>query len=102
MEKLGLPAYIIKWTKCFMENRSIALTDGDREDLHHVHISIPQGSLISPILFLIYIRFFFLKIKFAKNINTLLFINDVAIYMKSKSEVKNIKILKKLIQKAFI
>jgi len=79
-----------------MENRSIALAfDGDREDLHNVHIGIP------PILFLIYIRFLFPEIKIAKNINTPSFIDDVAIYVESKSEAKNIKILKRLAQKAF-
>jgi len=42
IEKLSLLAYIIKWTKCFIENKSITLTfDRDRKDLYYVYINIP-------------------------------------------------------------
>ena len=52
--------------------------------MRHVTTGISQGSSISPILFLIYIRFLFPKIRMAipgLGVQTPSIINDVALYM---------------------
>ena len=56
--KLGLPKSLIKWIYLFMSNRKILLAfDGETSQEIPIKIGIPQGSPISPILFLIYVRF---------------------------------------------
>ena len=60
LAKLGLPYSLISWVKSFMEKRQLRLAfDGQIEEFSNIAIGIPQGSLISPILFLIYTRFLF-------------------------------------------
>ena len=64
MQHLHLRPAVIRWTDSFLSNRQIGLAfDGERADLQPVNIGIPQGSPISPILFLIYLRFLFTTIQ---------------------------------------
>ena len=58
--KLKLLLALIKWIVCFLSARSMQLAfDGDITSNTSILIGIPQGSPISPILFLIYIRYLF-------------------------------------------
>lgn len=57
MRKLNLPLSLISWTRSFLTERLLRLTfDGQAQDFNPIQSGIPQGSPISPILFLIYIR----------------------------------------------
>ena len=61
-----------------------------------------QDSSISLILFLIYIRYLFLKIHAKiENLLSLSYIDDVALYMKKKNINKNLKTLKNAAKIAF-
>jgi len=61
-----------------------------------------QDSFISLILFLIYIRYLFLKIRAKiENLQSLSYIDDVALYMKRKNIDKNVKMLKNAAKIAF-
>jgi retron-type reverse transcriptase len=68
--------------------------DGERNQSQSVNSGIPQGSPISPMLFLIYIRFLFTKIN---NKHTQLklpsYIDDVAIIVEGKTAKENSKTL---------
>ena len=56
-KKLKLPLALIRWISFFLSQRSIQLRfNGQTQPLQKVKIGIPQGSPISPILFLLYIR----------------------------------------------
>ncbi len=49
------PSYIIEWTRSFLEDRETSLIfDGQTSDMREVNAGIPQGSPISPILFLFF------------------------------------------------
>jgi len=61
-----------------------------------------QDSFISLILFLIYIQYLFSKIRAKiENLQSLSYINDVALYMKKKNIDKNVKMLKNAAKIAF-
>ena len=56
-KKLKLPLPLIRWISFFLSQRSMQLKfNGQTQPLQSVKIGIPQGSPISPILFLLYIR----------------------------------------------
>ena len=56
-KKLKPPLALIRWISFFLSQRSIQLKfNGKTQPLQRVKIGIPQGSPISPILFLLYIR----------------------------------------------
>jgi hypothetical protein len=56
MHTLGYPAVVISWYSSFLSERTTALSfDGQTNIQHPIQTRIPQGSLVSPILFLIYL-----------------------------------------------
>ena len=87
-----------------MSNRKILLAfDGQASQSMPIKIGIPQGSLISPILFLIYIRYLYdfdeevgelrSTLELARYLS---YINDNSITVSSKSHEKNCRILEQI------
>ena len=59
-QKLQLPTLLYYWIKSFLQNRKIQLRFNENsQTMKNVKVGIPQESPISPILFLIYIKFLF-------------------------------------------
>src|ERR1700710_2689511 len=89
---LKLPISLIKWVLSFMNDRILRLVfEGNIESFKPINTGIPQGSPISPILFLIYIRDLF-------KVNTIKFLSymdDISLIASSKSFKQNIKILER-------
>ena len=57
MQRLQLPSTLINWVNAFLSDRVIRLMfDGRVQEEIRIEIGIPQGSPISPILFLLYTR----------------------------------------------
>jgi len=55
--KLGLPKALCLWLQSFMEDRTIQLAfDGESQSKISMNAGIPQGSPVSPIMFLIYLH----------------------------------------------
>jgi hypothetical protein len=95
MHSLALPQNLIGWTRTFLEEPSIRLAfDGQIGDISEVEtgVTLPQGSPISPILFLIYIWDLFQNLR---NVYPLSYIDDIAFATSSTSWNKNIKVLQK-------
>ncbi len=94
---------LINWIKCFLQNRIIGLAfDEERQKSKEISTEISQESSISLILFLIYIRHLFPKIRARiKNLQSLSYIDDVALYVEEKSIDKNVKKLEKATKIAF-
>ena len=52
----GLHHTLIKWISSFLSDRSIAIrVDGYLSNPHSINSGLPQGSVISPVLFIPYI-----------------------------------------------
>lgn len=55
LKKRRIPEYIIHWTESFLKEREASLSfDGQTSPLRRISAGIPQGSPISPILFLFF------------------------------------------------
>jgi len=82
---LGLPINLIRWIYSFLSNRKIKLAfDSETSQIISIYISIPQGSPISPILFLIYIRSLF---DFSKELGETRIILDQARYLSYMDDI---------------
>ncbi len=94
--KLKISINLINWVKCFLQNWVIDLAfDDERQKSKEIITEILQDSFISLILFLIYIRYLFSKIRAKiENLQSLSYIDDIALYVKEKNIDKNVKTLK--------
>ena len=95
MRRLHLDPAVIRWTDTFLSDGQIGLAfDGEREHLKPVSTGIPQGSPISPILFLIYLRFLSTSIQ-NKHPDTATpsYIDNVASLVVGRSEEENCRML---------
>ena len=103
LRNLRVDSRIIRWVQYFMNDRRLCLAfDGQRQESQKVTTGIPQGSPISPILFLIYIRGLFPKIKASfSNSTSLSFIDDIALYVSGKNIQENCRTLEQLAEVAF-
>jgi hypothetical protein len=62
-KRLGLPEILIHWFLNFLEDRTFQLAfDGKVHQEVKINAGIPQGSPVSPIMFLIYIRYIFTQL----------------------------------------
>ncbi len=90
--KLDLPKSLYSWIDSFLVDKKIQLAFNNRKSIKtDIQIGISQGSSISPILFLIYIRNLFQDLE-SRGMS---YINNIDLVASSKSIKKNYKILKK-------
>lgn len=91
-KKLRLPMNLISWIASFLQQRQLKLSfNSQTESFKPISTGIPQGSPISPILFLIYIRDLFLS----NSVKFLSYIDDIALITNSSTWEKNIKSLER-------
>jgi retron-type reverse transcriptase len=82
----------------FLSNRVLRLSfDGQTEKFSKIDTGIPQGSPISPILFLIYVRNLFTS----TSVKFLSYIDDFSLTVVSSSLRKNTKILEREVVKLY-
>lgn len=95
---LELPLSLILWVASFLDKRIMRLGFENHLELFRTIIAgIPQGSCISPILFLIYIRDLFQS----NSIQHISYMDDLTLTASSTSFQKNIKILEREVKVLF-
>ena len=84
LEKYGITGDTLLWIRAFLNNRQqCVVVDGERSEFTPVLSGVPQGSVIGPILFLVYIN------DLPDNIRSTvrLFADDTIIYLAVTSDV---------------
>jgi hypothetical protein len=91
MSDMNLPKASISWVYHFLSRRRTSLIiDGKKTDRRQVDSGIPQGSPISPLLFLIYTTSLYKRIE-ESDVHVIGFVNDITIYTGSRDVKKTLK-----------
>ena len=82
MEEMGCEADLVRWVESFMEERKVIMSmDGKEGDSMEVEMGVPQGSPISPVLFVVYLSGLFGQVQDKENecgSEGISFVDDVA------------------------
>ena len=98
MRKKGIPERMVTWVESFLGGRKTTLSiNGRKSNVYQVSCGIPQGSPVSPILFLFFNTELFEKCREqGLNAITIGFVDDTNILAYSKSTAQNCRTLGKL------
>jgi hypothetical protein len=86
LRKAGFPMWVVRWIRSYLETRTARLRfDGETTEPFDLPTGVPQGSPLSPILFILYIASLYEAIKvdgikvvgFADDTNLLSYSNDI-------------------------
>ncbi len=94
MIELGIDGDLVTWTGSFLTDRKVQLViDGHENKEREIETGIPQGSPVSPILFLIYISGVFDKVSEASPLFTSLsFVDDLGFIAYGSSVKEEVKL----------
>jgi hypothetical protein len=103
LHHLGCPTPIISWSASFLTSRSTALSFNGRTDQQHpITTGIPQGSLVSPIIFLLYLHPLFDTLRDSHpGLWCPIYIDDVALVVHGPSREDNARSLEAAVVMAF-
>ena len=91
LRERGVSSYIVSWIRTFLTDRSCRLRfQGAPNSFKEVAVGTPQGSLISPLLFVLYIAPLHRGHAYASTIS---FVDDLALTSISASHRRNVQLL---------
>jgi len=89
----GVSPYLVQWVGSFLRDRTCRLTfQGSPRHFAPVSVGVPQGSPISPLLFVIYVSSLHLEIPKSIIIS---YVDDFAVTVASPSDRTNVRLLQK-------
>ena len=95
--KLGIRGPILKWFKSYLSNRQqFVQIHKTKSDIKPVVCGIPQGSILRPLLFILYINDL---AELSDTLHTILFADDTTVTIEGKNEAEIINILNTELQK---
>ena len=98
LQELELPLHLIAWVSTFLINRLLRIAfDGEVQEFAQIISGVPQGSPVSPILFLIYTRDLFKS----SAVTWISYVDDVSLSTASTSLERNVALLEKEAQKLY-
>jgi hypothetical protein len=102
MEYMKLPIQVPNWTESFLTSRSTAITFDNRTgDTHPINTGIPQGSPVSPILFLLCIQPLFIELDGIYGLWVPSFMDYLALMVQGRSAARNARRLEEAARVAF-
>jgi len=88
IEEMGFEADLVRWVESFMEERKVIMSmDGREGDSMDVEMGVPQGSPVSPVLFVIYLSGLFGRVEDTEEecgSEGIYFVDDVAWVVEGK------------------
>jgi len=105
LQSLGFPTSVLNWIDSFLSDRQLGLAfDGQIQPLLPVNTGIPQGSPISPILFLFYLTNLFKDLRpsiLTPQLRSPSYIDDIALVVTGPSEEANSRALEVAARRAW-
>src|SRR5256885_15365631 len=94
LEKFGIQGSVLQWVKAFLSNRTQAVVvDNARSSLHDVTSGVPQGSVLGPLLFRIFVDDI---VDTFKHSEVRLFADDTKLFLRFKRGIVCSKLLEDL------
>ena len=94
LQEIGLDPYLIRWIRNFLCQRSqFVCIDGNSSHSLPVISGVPQGSVLGPLLFVLYINDVVSTISDESDVNMFMFADDIALYriIRSASDYKHLQ-----------
>ena len=99
MEHYGIRGITLKWFKSYLQNRKqFVFLNGVCSDIELINCGVPQGSVLGPLLFLIYINDL---PNISKKFTFFLFADDTNIFYETNSKLKLEKNVNKELKKLY-
>src|ERR1700710_1810829 len=94
---------ITRWVDSFLTNRLASLTfDAETEPMTPIKTGIPQGTPVSPILFLLYLQPLFAELdQVHPQITSPFYIDDICLLTQGKSAASNARTLEEALKTCF-
>ena len=84
LDKYGIRGRFLAWIACFLQNRTQRVKSGETfSECSSVTSGVPQGSVLGPVLFLVYINDLS---EVLKNCSVSIFADDTKIYFKADTD----------------
>ena len=96
LRKKGFPPWLVRWIQSYLTNRTATLSfDGEESIPLHVHAGVPQGSPLSPILFILYIASLYEALEEVAKISVIGFADDTNIIAFGQTAQENCRTLER-------
>jgi Reverse transcriptase (RNA-dependent DNA polymerase)/Endonuclease-reverse transcriptase len=90
LRRQGFPMWVVRWTSSYLEARSARLMfDGEVSEPIQIQAGVPQGSPLSPILFLLYIASLYEALEKHGNLTIIGFADDTNLLVASRDVQEN-------------
>ena len=99
MEHYGIRGVVLEWFRSYLSNRKqYVYLNGEPSQLENITFGVPQGSVLGPLLFLIYINDL---PRFSEVLHFYLFADNTNIYYEAESIDELEKIINKELKKLY-